>query len=109
MKFAHGYGAKMKLLMRNMDNLGYIKSYGGVQNYPEKLHRLKNKLEFSQSLATISLLEHRDTNKAKESIYTELRALAPSAKYKLVVKGDDISKLTKKEICALLLAYFAVK
>ena len=24
------------------------------------------------------------------------------------MKGDDISKLTKKEICALLLAYFAV-
>ena len=29
-------------------------------------------------------------------------------KDKLAAKGDDISKLTKKEICALLLAYFAM-
>jgi hypothetical protein len=39
----------------------------------------------------------------------ELRALAPAAKDELVVKGNDVSKLTKKEICALLLSYFVVK
>ena len=27
----------------------------------------------------------------------------------LVMKGDDVNKLTKKEICALFIAYFAVK
>jgi hypothetical protein len=51
MSFAHGYEAKIKLLTRKLDNLGYIKSYGGVQNDPERLCRLKNKLEFSQLLA----------------------------------------------------------
>ena len=30
-------------------------------------------------------------------------------KNKFEVKGDDVIKLTKKEICALFLAYFAVK
>ena len=50
----------MKLAMRKLDNIGYIKSYGVVKNYPERLRRLKNKLKFSQYLATISLLEKRD-------------------------------------------------
>jgi hypothetical protein len=54
MSCALGDGANMKLAMRKLDNLGYIKSYGGVQNYPERLRRLKNKL---QSLTTIALLE----------------------------------------------------
>jgi hypothetical protein len=35
--------------------------------------------------------------------------LAPAAKDKLAAKGNDVSKLTNKEMCALLLSYFAVK
>jgi hypothetical protein len=109
MSFAHGNGAKMKLATRKLDNLGYIKSYGGVQIDPECLHRLTNKLELSQSLANIALLEKRDDQQAKDAIDTELRVLTPAAKDKLVVKGKDVSNITKKEICALLLSYFAVK
>jgi hypothetical protein len=109
MSFAHGDGAKMKLATRKLDNLGYIKLYGGVQNDHECLRRLKNKLEFSQSLATIALLEQRNDQQYKDSIDTELRVLAPASKYKLAAKGNDVSKLTKKEICALLFSYFAVK
>ena len=37
MIFAHGDGAKMKLVSRKLDNLGYINSYGGTQNDPERL------------------------------------------------------------------------
>jgi hypothetical protein len=29
----------MKLATRKLDNLGYVKSYGGIQNDPERLHR----------------------------------------------------------------------
>jgi hypothetical protein len=35
--------------------------------------------------------------------------LAPAAKDKLAMKGNNVSKLTKKENCALLLFYFEVK
>jgi hypothetical protein len=35
--------------------------------------------------------------------------LGPGAKDKLAVKGNDVSKLTKKEMCALLLSYLSVK
>ena len=51
----------MNIEMREMDNIGYIKSYGSVQSYPERLRRLKNKLEFSQSLVKIAFLEQRYT------------------------------------------------
>ena len=68
MIFAHGDGAKMKLVSRKLDNLGYIKSYGGVKNYPECLHQLKKNIEFSPSLAMIDFLEQRDTQQAKGAI-----------------------------------------
>ena len=79
-RFSHGYGAKTKLAMRKLDNIGYIKSYGGVQNNTERLHQLKNKLEFSQLLAIISLLEQRDYHQEKDAINTELQVLAPAEK-----------------------------
>jgi hypothetical protein len=106
--FTHGDGAKIKLAMRKLDNIGYIKYYSGVKNDHERLRGLKNKVEFFQSLATIAILEEKDAQKANATIDTELQTLAPAAKYKLVAKVNDVSKLTKKENCALLLAYVAV-
>ena len=82
--------------MSKLDNIGSINSYGGVKNDPDHLHLLKNKFELSQSLATISLLQKRDDQQAKDSIDMDPRLLAPEAKEKLVVKGNDVSKLTKK-------------
>jgi hypothetical protein len=99
----------MNLATRKLNNLGYTKSCGGMQNDPESLRRLKNKLELYQLLATIALLEQRGDHQAKDTIDMELRALATAAKDKLMVKGNDVCKLTKKEMCALLLFYFAVK
>ena len=43
MRFAHGDVAKVKTAMRNLNNIGYIKSYGVVKNDPERLIQLKNK------------------------------------------------------------------
>jgi hypothetical protein len=72
MSFVNGDGANMKLAMRKLDNLGFIKSYGSVHNDNERLRRLKNKLKFSQSLATMALLEQRDAQQAKDTIGTGL-------------------------------------
>ena len=93
MIFAHGDGAKMKLASRKLDNLGYIKSYGGVKIYLENLRWLKNKLEFSHSLVTIALLEQRDDHPEQDDIDIDMWALLPAAKDILVVKRDDVSKL----------------
>jgi hypothetical protein len=37
----------MKLETNKLNNMGYIKSYGGVQNDPKRLGKLNNKLEFA--------------------------------------------------------------
>ena len=37
MIFVHVDGANTKLVTRNLDNFGYIKSYDGAQNDPERL------------------------------------------------------------------------
>jgi hypothetical protein len=66
MRFPHGDGAKMKLATRKLDNLAYIKPYGGVQNDHERLCRLKNNLEFSQLLATIFILGRAEGRSASE-------------------------------------------
>ena len=41
MRFTNRDGANMKLSMIKLNNVGYINSYGCVQNDPERLHRLK--------------------------------------------------------------------
>ena len=71
MRFEHGDGVKMKLSIWKLDNIGYIRSYSGVLNHPEQLFRLKKKLELSKSLVTITPLEKRDDQQAKDAIDTE--------------------------------------
>ena len=53
MSFAGGNGATMKLAKWKLDSLGYIKSFSGVHNEPDRLRRLTQNLELSQSLASI--------------------------------------------------------
>ena len=72
MRFAHGDGDNMNLAMRKLDNLDCIKSYGGAQNDPDSLLQLKNKLDLSQLLAKIALLEQRDYQQSKDAIDTDL-------------------------------------
>jgi hypothetical protein len=48
----------------------------------------------------------KKSKKTKES--GELFVLAPIAAAKLAAQGADVSKLTKKEICAVLLSFFQV-
>jgi hypothetical protein len=59
--FAGGHGSSMKLVKRKLDNLGYIKSFSGIQNDPDRLRWLKNKLELVDSLASIANAEAQET------------------------------------------------
>jgi hypothetical protein len=107
--YAHGAVATMKLATRKLGNLGHFKSYGGMQNYQERFHRLKNQLEFSQSLAVIAVLEQQDVAHAKADVDEELQAMAPIAKIKLYQKSNNVGKPTKKKIVSLLLMWYAAK
>jgi hypothetical protein len=109
MIYEHGTGSTMKLATRVIDNHGYVKSYGGVQKDQDRQFQLKNKLELSQSLAAIMVLEQRDTVHAKDAVEEELRVMALSAKIKLVENNNDGNKLTKRKIMYSLLTCFAVQ
>jgi hypothetical protein len=84
----------MKLAVRILDSLEYIKSYCGMQNDQKRLRKLKNKLEFLRSIAAIAVAELKETSDARKVADAEIRALAPAAKRKLVAKDMDVSKLT---------------
>jgi hypothetical protein len=107
--YARGDGAMMNLESQKLDKIGYVKSYGGMQNDPEWLHRLLHRVEFSQSLAAITVLEQQDKLHEKAALSEDLWTMAPAAKIKLLQKNNDVSKPTKKEIVSLLLTWFAVK
>jgi hypothetical protein len=111
MSYAHGAGGTMKLVTRKRDNPWYVKCYGGMKNDHERPHRLKNRVEFSQSLTVIVVLEQKDATQAnaKATLADELGEMAPSARIKLLKNNNDLSKLTKKESVSLLLTWFAVK
>jgi hypothetical protein len=101
----------MKHFTQKRDNLGYANAYGGVQNDQEWPCCLNNKLEFSQSLPAIAVLEQRDTVEAHAVINEEELQTdpPPSGKIKLVERNNEVNKLTKKEIISLVLTCFAVK
>jgi hypothetical protein len=66
--FAGGHGALMKLEKHKLDNIGYIKSFSGIHNNPERLRRLTHRLEFAYSLASIANAEAQDTAFVKDSV-----------------------------------------
>jgi hypothetical protein len=72
MSYAHIAGT----IIKKFDNLGYVKSYVSVQNNPERLRCLTNKVEFSQSIIAIAVLGQQDVVRAKAALAKELRAMA---------------------------------
>ena len=53
MSFSGRHGATMKPSKRKLNSLECIKSFSGVQNDPDRLISLTNKLELAKSLASI--------------------------------------------------------
>jgi hypothetical protein len=107
MKDAGGDGASLKLGKRKLDNLGVtIKSYSCIANDPERVKRLRSALELAASVAEISRVS-KDSKAAKKTQATNaLHDAAPEALMKLQAKGNDIGKITKKDIVAIALRYF---
>ena len=108
LKDAGGEGATKKLAKRKLNTAGAIKSHCGLQNHPERVNKLMSALELTASIAEISALTKANKDKDKCKADTELLDLAPASLQKLLgekLKGD-VTKLTKKEICAISFRYF---
>ena len=105
-KHAHGEGAKQAMAKRKLDNLGYIRGECGLANDSERIQRLKNQLDLTESLAAISK-ERDDTRAANASLETaKLIEVAPAALKKLKEKGGDLNKITIPEMCAIAFKHF---
>jgi hypothetical protein len=106
MSFSGGHGATMKLAKRKLDSLGYTTSVSGVQNDPDRPRRLTNKLELAQSLASIANAGAKEYAAHNTGVEAETRLIAPSAKNELIASGMDATKLTTKDIIAVLAVYY---
>ena len=102
MKQAGGKGARLKVAKRKLDNLGYVKSFCGVMNSDERMNRMKNNFELAASLAEIDRMDQAEKADENVKIENECKDKASGALSKLRSKNDDVTKLTKLEMGALL-------
>ena len=109
LKDAGGEGATKKLAKRKLNNVGAITSHCGIQNHPERVSKLVNALHLTSSLAEISAQKKATKDQEKRMGDAELMDLAPAALTKLNSEkvNGDVSKLTKRDICAISLRFFA--
>ena len=105
-KHASGDGAKQAMATRKLDNLGYLRAESALANDPDRMQRLKNQLQTTESLAAISK-ETADQRAEKTSADTaKLIDAAPAAVTKLVDNGGDLNKLFVAELNAIAFKYF---
>ena len=105
-KDAGGTGATKKLARRKLNNTGAITNHCGLQNQPERVKKLLSALELTASIAEISALTKASKVTDKSTADAKLLDQAPAALAKLNAKSGDVTKLQKKEICAISLRFF---
>jgi hypothetical protein len=62
----------MKLTMRKLNSIAYIKLYCGIQNDRKRLSKLNNKLKFTKSIAAIAVAETRELTHYRQQIRLKL-------------------------------------
>jgi hypothetical protein len=60
-----GNGATLNLAVRKLNAMGYVHHHCGLVNTDDKVRKLKNALQLSQSMATISNQQTSDTVQKK--------------------------------------------
>ena len=83
-------------------------SHCGLQNHPERIKKLLAALELTAPLAEISALAKATKAQGKCKADTELMDLAPASLVKLDSEkvNGDVTKLSKKGICAVSFRFF---
>ena len=109
MRYAGGMGESMKMAARKLYQFGYIKSYSGLANDQARLAKLSNQLMLAKSVASITEEDKKQDHCKKAATTIELVALAPEAKIMMANKLGETTKLTKKEIVALLFVCYLIE
>jgi hypothetical protein len=108
LKDSGGAGATKKLAQRKLNNAGAITNHCGLQNNPERVQKLLAAVQLTVSLAEFSALTKATKKQGKCKAGTELIDFAPASLVKLNSEkvNGDLTKLSKKEICAISFRYF---
>ena len=103
-----GCNATLQIAKRKIDFIGNIKSHSWLPNKKENLAKLKNKFELFDSIACIQEKEKNDKLLKSASADNEMIAHLPKACDRLKEFKNDLKRLTKKDICCILLVLFKV-
>jgi hypothetical protein len=94
----------MNLATSRLDNVGYIKAHSGLANGPLCLERMNNCNTLAASMAEITRITAASEDKKDER--ADLIICVPEAITKFKLKQMDATKLTKKELAAVLLIIY---
>jgi hypothetical protein len=106
MRDCAGNGATMNLAARKLNHTGYIQCYCGLVNTEEKVHKLQNQLQLSDSIAKNNKEHANEADHKRIKVQSTYSEVAPVAIRKLKAKNGDATKYTKKEIIAVLFFVF---
>jgi hypothetical protein len=101
-------GATLNLAARKLNQTGYVQRHCGLVNTEVKVRKLKNALQISQSMATITNGQCSDRAQQRVEKQLEYRTLAPVALEKLKGKNGELNKITKNEILSIMYFYFLI-
>jgi hypothetical protein len=88
-------GATLNLSARKLNQTGYMQRRCGLVDTEGNAMKLRNSLQLSHSIATISNEQSTEATQKKIKKQLEYRALAPAALSRLETKNDEINKITK--------------
>jgi len=106
LKDAGGIGAMKKLARRTLNNTGAITNHCGLMNHPERISKLMSALQLASSIAQIHAGTTVAKQVAKKNADFALMSTAYPALMKLKLKANNVSAISKKDICAISFRYF---
>ena len=92
----------VKISPQKMDALSYIKSDSGLVNNPERLKRLKDKLQLATCIEYIFYSQYELEKDKTQKLHKDMQDMVVSAEQKLNDKNGDASNITKIEIVSIL-------
>ena len=92
----------VKIYPQKLDALSYIKSGSGLVNNPERLNRLKDKLQLATCIEYIFYSRYELEKDKTQKLHKDMQDMVVAAEQKLNDKNGDASKLTKIEMESIL-------
>jgi hypothetical protein len=103
-----GNGATLNLDTRKLNQTTYVHRHCGLVNTEAKVRKLKNALQLSQSMATLTNGQSSERAQQRVEKQLEYRTVVPVALEKLEGENGELNKIIKNEILSIMYFYFLV-